>query len=104
MKVGATIGAKSPWRGEPAKKPGRPRNTPAAQITPAPGCIWPKWEDGVCGSGRKEGFTVCEKHARIVDGLPQSRCVWPGCPQGTFGAVCTYHAKLAHGLLSPGRK
>lgn len=80
-----------------AIKKGRPRTV---RPTARRGCRWPVG-DTVCGRPLASGLAVCRQHADVLDQPPGRHCAWPSCPQSGFKALCTFHDKVAHGLIEP---
>jgi hypothetical protein len=98
-RAAATSPWNSPYAGRVvASKRGRPKKPPAEPKSA--GCAWPVGAT-TCRATVQPGLAVCPKHAKILDQGPGKECAWPSCPQRGFKALCTYHDKLARGLLRP---
>lgn len=97
--------ATAPWNSlsSGTTKRGRPR-TIAPKTNGSPGCIWPNREGAACRGQVELGLALCGQHAKILTRGPGWSCAWPGCPQpAPFHGICTYHLKLAQGLMDAAR-
>lgn len=94
--------ATRPWDVAAGKR-GRPRKEPARKQA---GCVWPVESrlGGPCGHPPADGLVLCPAHAKVLHQRIGKTCAWPNCEQtALFNPICSYHAKVALGLLDPYR-
>jgi hypothetical protein len=98
--------ANLPWN-SPAAHTGDRRSWPKSRPH-EPSCRWPSGPvDAGAGCGNRplvKGLQLCALHAPILEGAIGRTCAWPGCMQtSVYMPLCSYHAKVAQGLLDPHR-
>ena len=101
--------ANLPWN-SPTARIGDRRSWPkkAEAGRPEASCRWPAGSGGtgaVCGSrSLVKGVVLCTLHAKVLDQAIGQTCAWPGCMQtSVYMPLCSYHTKVAKGLLDPHR-
>ncbi len=71
----------------------------------SPRCLWPTSHKTCCGEQPQKGL-LCLKHLRRVRSRAGTRdCAWPGCERRSWDktGLCSFHTKIAFGLIDPNR-
>lgn len=101
--------ANLPWN-SPAAHAGDRRSWPkkADRYKQEPSCRWPAApaDTGIpCGNRPLvKDLQLCALHAPVLNQPIGQTCAWPGCMQtSVYMPICSYHSKVAQGLLDPYR-